>query len=121
MHAASYGTLLRQARSESELSRTGLGALLGGSGALPQAFGAVENARVRVCCVVNDRRSVGRADFVRPALIRKNRAARIGRLGNQKPWIRGIRYWLVYPSSMPLRVRQASSAHLTRAGMCEMS
>ncbi len=64
MHAASYGTLLLQARSESEFSRTGLGVLLGGSGALPQAFGAVENARVRVCCVVNDRRGAGRADFV---------------------------------------------------------
>ena len=48
MHAAPYGTRLRQARSESELRRTGLGALLGGPGALPQAFGAVENARVRV-------------------------------------------------------------------------
>ena len=43
-----HGTRLRQARSESELRRTGLGALLGGPGALPQAFGAVENARVRV-------------------------------------------------------------------------
>ena len=71
MHVASYGTLLRQARSESELSRTGLGALLGGSGALPQAFGAVKNARVRVCCVVNDRRSAGRADFVRPRSLGK--------------------------------------------------
>lgn len=48
MHAASYGTRLRQARSESELRRTGLGALLGGPGALPQAFGTVENARARV-------------------------------------------------------------------------
>ena len=41
MHAASYGTRLRQARSESELRRTGLGALLGGPGALPQALRSV--------------------------------------------------------------------------------
>lgn len=37
------------------------------------------------------------------------------------PLIWGIRFWLVYPSSMPSRVRQANSAHLTRAGMCEIS
>ena len=72
-------------------------------------------------CVANVRRGAGRADFVPPRSLGKNRAARIGRLGNQKPWIRSIRYWLACPSSMPPRVRQASSAHLTRAGMCEMS
>lgn len=72
-------------------------------------------------CVANVRRGAGRADFVHLCSLGKNRAARIGRLGNQKPWIRGIRYWLACPSSMPSRVRQASSAHLTRAGMCEMS
>ena len=72
-------------------------------------------------CVANVRRGAGRADFVRSRSLGKNRAARIGRLGNQKPWIRSIRYWLACPSSMPSRVRQASSAHLTRAGMCEMS
>ena len=72
-------------------------------------------------CVANVRRGAGRADFVRSRSLGKNRAARIERLGNQKPWIRGISYWFVCPSSMPSRVRQASSAHLTRAGMCEMS
>lgn len=35
MHAAPYGTRLRQARGEPEPSRTGLGTLLGGSVALP--------------------------------------------------------------------------------------
>lgn len=72
-------------------------------------------------CVANVRRGAGRAGFVRSRSLGKNRAARIGRLGNQKPWIRGINYWLACPSSMPSRVRQASSAHLTRAGMYEMS
>ena len=67
--------------------------------------------------VINDRRGVGRVGCVRSLL--KNRAARIGRPGNQNHW--GIRYWLACPSSIPSRVRQASSAHLTRAGMCEMS
>ena len=46
MHVAPYGTRLRQARSESELSRTGLGALLSGPGALPQAFGAAARGAV---------------------------------------------------------------------------
>lgn len=46
MHAVPYGTRLRQARGEPEPSRTGLGTLLGGSVALPQAFSTVENARV---------------------------------------------------------------------------
>lgn len=48
MHAAPYGTRLQQARSESEPSWMGHGTMLGVLVALPQAFGAVENARVRV-------------------------------------------------------------------------
>lgn len=65
MHAAPYGTRLRQARSESELRRTGLGALLGGPGALPQDFGAAENARVCVWLCGKCQTGAGRADFVR--------------------------------------------------------
>ena len=48
MHVAPYGTRLQQARSESEPSWMGHGTMLGVLVALPQAFGAVENARVRV-------------------------------------------------------------------------
>ena len=48
MHAAPYGTRLQQARSESEPSWMGHGTMLGVLVALPQAFGAVENARARV-------------------------------------------------------------------------
>ena len=47
MHAAPYGTRPRQARGEPEPSKTRLGTLPGVPVAPPQAFGTVENARVR--------------------------------------------------------------------------
>ncbi len=42
------GPVCGRREASRSFARTGLGALLGGHGALPQAFGAVENARVRV-------------------------------------------------------------------------
>ena len=47
MHAAPYGTRLRQARGVPKTSKMGLGTLLRVPVALSQAFGTVENARVR--------------------------------------------------------------------------
>lgn len=64
MHVAPYGTRLRQARSESELSRTGLGALLGGPGACRRPLVLWKTPVFASGRVVNDRRGAGRADFV---------------------------------------------------------
>lgn len=69
---------------------------------------------------VNDRPGAGRADCVSALVMKKpSRPYRTAR--QSKSLDLGHRYSLTCPSSMPSRVRQASSAHLTRAGMCEMS
>ena len=69
MHAAPYGTRLRQAGGEPEPSGTGLGTLPGGAVALPQAFGTVETLVFAVGRAINGR--LGAGSVAAPALVMK--------------------------------------------------
>ena len=70
--------------------------------------------------VVNDRRGAGRADFVCSCSLGKQ--SRPYWAARQSKTLDSEHTLLVsLPLEHAVEVRQASSAHLTRAGMCEMS